>query len=285
LHKNYAKVSKKNIIITGVSSGIGKECALRLSKEKYNVIATVRNQEDKEKLIKKSANIKVVLLDLNDSKSVKTASDKILKITQNNIFAIFHNAAYGQMGAVLDLSCETLQKQFNVNVSSTIEFNNFLMPAMLSKNKGRIIFNSSVLGFVAMRYRGAYNASKFALEGLADTLRLELANTNIKVILIEPGPIISKFRINAYRHFQENINYKNSKYKKAYDRLKKNLLKKGAVAPFTLTPTSVYKKLIKALEAKNPKSRYFVTFPTYLFYWLKKILPIKMLDKILIKAA
>ncbi len=154
---------------------------------------------------------------------------------------------------------------------------------MRKQGHGRIIYNSSVLGLVSMAYRGAYNASKFALEGLVDTLRLELKGSNIHISLIEPGPILSKFRENSFAKYQQNIDKDNSIHKDTYIAMEQRLTKQGAAVPFTLPADAVIKKLLHALESKRPKIRYYVTFPTYLFAFLKRISSHRFLDFILSK--
>jgi NAD(P)-dependent dehydrogenase (short-subunit alcohol dehydrogenase family) len=154
---------------------------------------------------------------------------------------------------------------------------------MRRQGHGRIIQNSSVLGFVALRFRGAYNASKFALEGLTDTLRLELAGTGIHVSLIEPGPITSRFRENAFKAYQRNINPDSSVHRDKYRRMEERLTKQGPAVPFTLPPEAVLKKVIHALESRRPRARYYVTFPTYLFGFLKRVLSARLLDRVLNK--
>jgi short-subunit dehydrogenase len=154
---------------------------------------------------------------------------------------------------------------------------------MRRQGHGRIIQNSSVLGFVALRYRGAYNASKYALEGLSDTLRLELMGTDIHVSLIEPGPVSSRFRENAFKAYQENIDPDNSVHRDKYLAMEARLKTEGPVVPFTLPPEAVLKKVIHALESRRPRARYYVTFPTYLFGFLKRVLSTRLLDKMLNK--
>jgi short-subunit dehydrogenase len=156
---------------------------------------------------------------------------------------------------------------------------------MRHENEGRIIFNSSVLGLIALPYRGAYNASKYAIEGFADTLRLELADTDIKISLIEPGPIESDFRKNSLTMLKENINTESSVHRDKYRKVLKRLETEGAVVPFTLPPEAVLKKVEHALESNKPKAHYYVTFPTYLFGYLKRLLPASLLDKLLLKIA
>ena len=206
-----------------------------------------------------------------------------VKLTDGKIDALFNNGAFGQPGAVEDLTREVLRFQFETNLFGTHELTNLILPLMRKQGQGRIIYNSSILGLVAMTYRGAYNASKFALEGLADTLRLELHGTNIHISLIEPGPILSDFRKNAFALYQKNIDPAHSYHKQTYKVMEARLQKEGAAAPFTLPAEAVAKKVIHALEASRPNLRYYVTFPTYLFGFLKRILPVSWLDALLRK--
>jgi short-subunit dehydrogenase len=269
------------VLVTGCSSGIGYCVAKGLKARGYNVYATVRKQEDMERLI--SEGFKCLLLDYADSESVQDLANELMLLIGSELYAVFHNGAYGQAGAVEDLSRETLEKQFAANVFGWMELNNRLIVMMRQNNRGRIIFNSSVLGLISLPFRGAYNASKYAIEGFADTLRLELRDTGIQISLIEPGPIESQFRANSLVALKENINIEGSVHRDLYKKGIARLEKKGPVAPFTLPPEAVLKKVIHALESPNPKARYYVTFPTYLFATLRRLLPTKWLDKILSK--
>jgi NAD(P)-dependent dehydrogenase (short-subunit alcohol dehydrogenase family) len=272
----------KTILITGCSSGIGYVTAVELRKRGHNVIASARKPEDVARLSREG--FTTVQLDLADSDSIRQAVRQVIALTDGSIDALFNNGAFGQPGAVEDLSRDVLRFQFETNLFGTHELTNLLIPVMRQQGHGRIIYNSSVLGFVAMTYRGAYNASKFALEGLADTLRLELHGSNIHVSLIEPGPILSNFRKNAFALYKKNIDPAHSVHKEIYVNMEERLQKEGPAAPFTLPPEAVAKKVIHALEAKRPKLRYYVTFPTYLFGFLKRILPISWMDALLRKA-
>jgi NAD(P)-dependent dehydrogenase (short-subunit alcohol dehydrogenase family) len=271
----------KTILITGCSSGIGYSTAKELKKRGYNVIATARKSEDVMRLTQEG--FTTLQLDLADSQSIQQAFNQAVELTGGKIDALFNNGAFGQPGAVEDLSRDVLSYQFETNLFGTHELTNLLIPLMRRQGYGRIIYNSSVLGLVAMRYRGAYNASKFALEGLADTLRLELYGTHIHISLIEPGPILSNFRKNSYALYKKNIDPARSCHKEAYQAMEARLHKEGAAVPFTLPAEAVTKKVIHALEAKQPKMRYYVTFPTHLFAVLKRILPISWLDTLLRK--
>ncbi len=272
----------RSILITGCSSGIGYCVANGLKQRGYHVIATARQKQDVERL--RHEGFDSLLLDLSDSGSIQTAFTEAMLLTDGRLFALFNNGAYGLPGAVEDLSREALRTQFETNVFGWLELTNLAIPVMRKQGYGRIIQNSSILGFVAMPFRGAYNASKFAIEGLSDTLRLELLGTDIHISLVEPGPILSKFRDNALEAMQKHIDIESSFHKDKYLGILERLNKKGAAVPFTLPPEAVLKRVVHALEAKRPKARYAVTFPTYLFAWLKRFLSTRLLDKLLAKA-
>ena len=274
-------MTRKSILITGCSSGIGLSVAEGLRDRGYRVFATTRHAADAERLA--AAGFESLQLDLADPASIRTAVDDILGRTNNTLDALFNNGAYGQPGAVEDLSREVLREQFETNLFGWHELTNLLLPVMRRQGHGRIIQNSSVLGFVALRYRGAYNASKYALEGLTDTLRLELVGSGIHVSLIEPGPIASRFRENAFKAYLRNINPEGSPHQDMYRRMEERLTRQGPAVPFTLPPEAVLKKVIHALESRRPRARYYVTFPTYLFGFLKRVLSDRLLDRVLNK--
>lgn len=278
-HKTY----HPTILITGCSSGIGLCVAQGLVARGYRVFASARRTEDLQKL--QALGLESLPLDLADSTSIKSAVAEVLARSGGRLDALFNNGAYGQPGAVEDLRREVLREQFETNLFGTLELTNLIIPVMRAQGHGRIVMNSSVLGFAAMPFRGAYNASKFALEGLTDTLRLELTGSGIFVSLIEPGPIESRFRANAYAAYQRNIDAEHSVHREKYLAMVRRLEKPGPAAPFTLPPEAVLDKLIHALESRRPKARYGVTVPTHLFAFLKRILPQRAMDWVLIKAS
>ena len=274
----------KNVLITGCSTGIGYAAATTLHQKGYRVLATVRQPDDAQPLTEQG--IPYLLLDLADSESVLNAFHQACQYFNDQIDVLFNNAAYGQPGAVEDLSREVLRQQFETNVFGTQQLTNLMIAHMRQHQKpGLIAYNSSVLGFVSMAYRGAYNASKYAIEGLADTLRLELRNSNIHITLIEPGPITSAFRRNAFAKYQQNIDKSVSAHRDTYLAMKAILTKPGPPVPFTLPAEAVVDKLLLAMTHARPKPRYYVTFPTYLFAVLKRIFPTRWLDAILYKAS
>jgi NAD(P)-dependent dehydrogenase (short-subunit alcohol dehydrogenase family) len=274
-------MTKKSVLITGCSSGIGLGVAEGLKDRSYRVFATARQATDVARLA--AAGFESLQLDLADSDSIQSAVKEVLARTGGTLDALFNNGAYGQPGAVEDLSREVLREQFETNLFGWHELTRLVIPVMRRQGHGRIIQNSSVLGFVALRYRGAYNASKYALEGLTDTLRLELAGSGIHVSLIEPGPIASHFRENAFKAYQRNINPQGSPHQDMYRRMEARLTTPGPAVPFTLPAEAVLKKVIHALESRRPRARYYVTFPTWLFGFLKRILSSRLLDRVLIK--
>lgn len=273
---------KKSILITGCSSGIGYCVAHALHQRGYRVFATARRQESVEMLL--AEGLESLQLDLNNPESIQQAFAAIMQRTDGQLYALFNNGAYGLPAAVEDLNRDTLRAQFETNVFGWLELTNLVLPVMRKQGYGRIIQNSSVLGFAAMPFRGAYNASKYAIEGLSDTLRLELMGSQIFVSLIEPGPITSQFRANALKALQQYIKIDNSLHREKYRAVLNRLNKQGPAVPFTLPPEAVLKRVIHALEARTPQPRYYVTVPTYLFGFLKRILSTRLLDRLLAKA-
>jgi NAD(P)-dependent dehydrogenase (short-subunit alcohol dehydrogenase family) len=277
------KPSQRSVLITGCSSGIGHHVAHGLEKRGYRVFAAARNPEDVKRL--GAEGLESLRLDLDDESSIGAAVEQVLAATGGKLHALFNNGAYGQPGAVEDLDRATLRAQLETNLLGWHDLTRRIIPVMRRQGEGRIIQNSSVLGFAAMPFRGAYNCSKFALEGLTDTLRLELVGTGIHVCLIEPGPIRSHFRENAFARFRENIDMENSFHRNSYQGMIERLQKEGDALPFTLGPEAVMKKVIHALENRRPKPRYYVTFPTYLFGYIKRLLSTRMQDRLMLKVS
>lgn len=272
-------VPAKTILITGCSSGIGLCVAQGLHARGWRVFASVRQAADVERL--QQLGLEALTLDLADSRSIHAAMDEVLRRSGGSLDALFNNGAYGQPGAVEDLGRAVLREQFETNLFGTHELTCRAIAVMRRQGHGRIIQNSSVLGLITLPFRGAYNASKFALEGLTDTLRLELHGSGIHISLIEPGPIISRFRANAMLKYRQNIDAEASFFRTTYQGMEARLAKAGPAAPFTLPPEAVLARVLHALESPRPRARYYVTFPTYLFATLKRLLPVRALDWVL----
>lgn len=276
---------KKSILITGCSSGIGLDAAKTLHAEGWHVLATCRQAKDCDALVEQG--LESFVLDYAESGSVCNAAAQTLERTGGTLDALFNNGAYGIPGFVEDIPRDAMRHLFETNLFGQFELINQVLPAMRKQGHGHIINCSSVLGLVAMRYRGPYNASKFAMEGLSDTLRLELEGSGIHVVLIEPGPINTKIRINSQPHFEKWIDVENSVHKDVYE----NTIKPRLYAPpggtpdkFELQSAAVTEKLKRALSSENPNPRYYVTTPTYLAGVFKRILSTRMIDKILLRS-
>lgn len=273
---------KRSVFITGCSTGIGYSAAHQLQQHGFHVIASCRKKEDVARL--QQEGLTCLYLDYSDSESISAAVHELLSLTDGKLYALFNNGAYGQAGALEDLPREALKEQFEANFFGWHQLVTELLPIMRKQKEGRIIQNSSVLGIVAMKYRGAYNSSKFAIEGWTDTLRLELSNTNIHISLIEPGPIETEFRSNALIAFKKWVNVNASPHQEKYLIQQQRLEKEHSGSQFVLPPESIIPPLLHALNSNRPKARYRVTFPTHLFAILKRLLPTKLLDKILNKS-
>lgn len=226
----------------------------------YRIFASAQKRADVERL--SGEGLEALCLDLDDPATIRGAVDRVLSRTHGKLYALFNNGGYGQVGAVEDLSRAALRAQLETNLLGWHKLTCCLIPVMRKQGYRRIVQNSSVLGLTALAYhRGAYVASKFVLEGLTDTLRLELDVSGIQVSLIEPGPIESRFWTNAYRKFREHIDSEHGPHRQQYHAVEQRLLKEGPAQPFTLPPQAVLKKLIHALESPRPKPRYYITVP------------------------
>ena len=273
----------KSVLITGCSSGIGAAAARALHARGWRVFATARTPADVERL--NAEGLESLVLDLDDSASIRAAVTEILARTGGRLDALFNNGGFGQVGAVEDLTRDALRQQFETNLFGWVELTNLVIPAMRKQGYGRIVMNRSVRGYAAFAYRGAYNALKFAVEGLTDTLRQALSGTGIRVVLIEPGPIVSRFRENCLPHFEKHIDWRNSVHRARYEGQLARLRTPGPAAPFTLGPEAVVDKLLHALESPFPQARYPVTVPAVAFGWLKRFLSTRMMDWVLMRAS
>ncbi|UBH27317.1 SDR family oxidoreductase [Aeromonas enteropelogenes] len=271
------------VLITGCSSGIGLAAAKALGEQGFTVIASARKAEDVTRL--QQERLLAVQLDLADPASIEQGAGAALALAGGRLYGLFNNGAYGQPGALEDLPTEALREQFETNLFGWHHLIRQVLPAMLAAREGRIVQNSSVLGLVAMKYRGAYNASKFALEGYSDTLRLELVGSGVHISLIEPGPIDTRFRANARAAFLRHIDPAQSRHQAAYQQTLSRLEREGGARGFTLPSEACIPPLLHALTSKRPRHRYPVTFPTRLFAILRRLLPSRWLDRILAKSA
>jgi len=269
-------MTQKSILITGSSSGIGYDAAHGLRAQGWRVFASCRKAEDCDRL--RAEGFESPLIDYADTNGMMNGLADVLEATGGTLDALFNNGAHACPGAVEDLPRDALRANFEANLFGVHELTTLVIPVMRKQGHGRIVNNSSVLGIVGLKWRGSYVATKFAMEGLTDVLRLEMADTGIKVILIEPGPITSDIRQNSIPHFEKWINWEQSARKDEYPALRKRLYEASGPDTFELPAEAVTRKLIKALTAKNPKPRYYVTTATYIMGTLRRILPTRMLD-------
>ncbi|MDE9538183.1 SDR family oxidoreductase [Xenorhabdus bovienii] len=252
---------QKAVLITGCSSGIGLVAAKILHQRGYRVFAACRKPADLAHM--RELGLEPIELDLDDKESVERAAEQVIRLTHGRLFGLFNNGGFGVYGPLESVSRELMEKQFSTNLFGTHQLTSLLLPAIRAYGKGRIVQTSSVLGLISTPGRGAYAASKFALEAWSDALRIELADTGIKVSLIEPGPITTRFT--------ENVNQTQRDHP---------VENPGLADRFRLTPEDVVTKLIHALEAPNPKIRYPVTLLSHAMTILRRILPARLIDKI-----
>jgi NAD(P)-dependent dehydrogenase (short-subunit alcohol dehydrogenase family) len=270
---------RRSIIVTGCSSGIGAWCARALASDGWRVFATVRRVEDLGPL--ESDGIEAFLMDYTKPDTIYSLVEQVLARTGGRLDALFNNGAYGQAGAVEDLPVEALRLQLETNVIGWHDLTRQVIPAMRAQGHGRIVQCSSILGIVPYRWRGAYNASKFALEGLTLTMRMELAGSGIEVSLIEPGPITSRFTANAVAYVERFIDLKGSVHAKEYERQMRRLKGESGPARGKLEPDAVYAALKRALTERKPKPHYIVTQPAKQGALLKKLLPAALFYRII----
>jgi NAD(P)-dependent dehydrogenase (short-subunit alcohol dehydrogenase family) len=271
---------ERSVLITGCSSGIGLDAARTLAGRGWRVLATCRKPEDCARL--RAEGLESFPLDLADEAGLAAAAAEALARTGGRIGALVNNGAFAIPGAVEDLPRAAFRSIFETNLFGQIDLTNRLLPAMRAAGRGRVVMVSSVLGLVAAPWRGAYVASKFALEGATDALRLELAGSGVEVVLVEPGPIRTPFRRNSIPHFERHVDWKASPHRAAYENglLRRLYAPEGRRDRFELPPAAVTARLVQALESRRPRPRYFVTKPTHAADLLRRLLPTRALDAV-----
>ena len=296
-------MTERTILITGCSSGIGYTCAIGMQQRGWRVIATARKPDDIAML--KAKGLDVFRLDYTDAKSIAACADQTLKLCNGKLDALFNNGAYGQPGLVEDLSVEVLREQFEANFFGWHDLTTRLIPAMRDRGSGRIVQCSSVLGIIAAPYRGAYNASKFALEGLTDTLRLELHGSGIRVSAIQPGPIRSRFTQHALNALRDKVDTTGSRHHALYAKRiaeleatagadpapletpeeSRKATGNGFLPQYRLGPDAVLDCLIHATESANPKPHYHVTYTTRMAALARRLLPDRWQEKLALRSS
>lgn len=272
-------MTQKSILISGCSSGIGLDTARRLKTRGWRVFASCRAQDDCS--LRTAEGFEAPQLDYEDSESIARCAQDVLSLTNGALDAVFHNGAYALPGPLEDIPTQGMRAQFEANFLGWHDLNRQIIPAMRVQGHGRILFNSSVLGLVGVKYRGAYVATKFALEGYADVLRMEMAETGIRVVLIEPRPIETDFRKNAISQFETWVDWKASPRRAQYEESLLDRLRKGGSSRVQWPPSAVTDAVERALTASSPKPRYRVTTPTHLMAVARRLLPTRAMDWIL----
>jgi NAD(P)-dependent dehydrogenase (short-subunit alcohol dehydrogenase family) len=271
----------RSILITGCSTGIGRCAAQGMKARGWRVFATARKPEDIASL--EADGVTALFLDYVDEASIAGALDAVLVATDGRLDALFNNGAYAQPGALEDVRTDVLRAQFEANFFGWHELTRQVVPVMRRQRRGRIVMNSSVLGLVALGFRGPYNCTKFALEAYSDTLRIELAGSGIDVSVIEPGPIRTNFTRTALGHARRNIDLENSVHRNYY-RKRLAQMEHGGITTGELGPEAVLAALVRACEDPQPKAQYFVTTPTKALSMLKRVLPKSYLHRLMVRA-
>lgn len=271
---------RRSILITGCSSGIGRDAALALAERGWQVVASVRRPEDMESL--EAEGLHSVHLDYENPETIASGFDQALEITGGTLDALYNNGAYAIPGALEDLPPDAFRAIMDANLIGWHDLTRRVIPVMRRQGSGRIVLCSSVLGMVAAPWRGAYVATKFALEGYADVLRMEMADTPIRVVLIQPGPIETPFRKNSIRQFERWIDWENSARAEQYRAtLLKRLYEPAAPSALQAPASAVTRQIVRALESRRPRDRYRVTLPTHSMEVARRLLPSRLLDRVL----
>lgn len=274
-------IPDKTILMTGCSSGIGYAAAHGMRARGWRVFASCRQEADCLRL--RAEGFDSPQLDYADEASILSALKTVLDETGGTLDALYNNGAFGTLGAVEDLPTDALRANFEANFFGWHTLTRAILPVMRTQGHGRIVQCSSILGLVTMPWRGSYNSTKFALEGLTDTLRIEMRGTGIHIALIEPGPVTSDIRVKSIPHFERWIDWKASPRKEHYEAtlIPRLYHSNGTPDKFELPPEAVVKKLIHAAESPRPRPRYYVTTPTYIMGFLRRLLPTRALDWVL----
>jgi len=273
----------RTVIVTGASSGIGAYCARALKAEGWRVFATARKPDDIAVL--EADGLEAFYLDYREPESIAALVERVLERTGGTLDALFNNGAYAQPGAVEDLPVAALREQFEANFFGWHDLTRRVMPVMRRQGHGRLVHCSSILGLAPVRFRGAYSASKHAIEGLMLCMRQELEGSGIHLSLIEPGPVTSKIASNGLPWFLKNIDVENSVHRADYQAQLARLQAGGSVSKLKPGPEIVHKALRHALLSQRPRPHYVVTVPARIGAVLKRILPASLLYRLLARRA
>ena len=264
---------KKVILITGASSGIGKDTALSLIKEGHVVYGVARRLEMMKDIVQAGGH--AIKMDILKERNIDDVVNQIIK-EQNRVDVLINNAGYGLWGAVETISIDEAKRQFDVNIFGLAYLTKKIIPLMREKKSGKIINMSSMGGKVYTPFGAWYHATKYALEGWSDCLRIELKSFGIDVILIEPGVIKTEFQdVMMDSTVERSIGTPYEKKLKALEKATQEMYARGIGSP----PSTITKLIIKAINSHNPKRRYVGGLFAKPMLFIKKWFGDKMYEK------
>lgn len=263
-------------LITGCSTGIGFDAVKQFAKEGWLTIATVRSVQAMKSLGElKDKNVVVMEMDVTDEVQIIKVVDKVIK-TYGKIDLLINNAGYGILGPVEDITLGEAQAQFDVNVWGGLRVMKAVLPHMRERKKGKIITISSIVGLIPFPLYGVYAASKFAIEAISESLRVETEYFGISVSIVEPGTFFTAFWRN--RHLPEAIKNRTSSYIALHESFFKKLnnaeykLKKSRYGSLQ-HPAKVARLLYQIALTEHPRLRYRIGVDAHIYYWTRKLLP------------
>jgi NAD(P)-dependent dehydrogenase (short-subunit alcohol dehydrogenase family) len=275
-----AAAKQKSVLITGATDGLGRAAAILLAQRGYRVFAAGRSVEKRAHLDalarEKNLPLETLELDVCDDASVQRAVTTVLA-NAGAIDVLFNNAGVNFSAAVEDLSIEDWRRQFETNFFGVLRVTQAVVPHMRERKRGCIVMMSSVSGFVTAPTQGAYSSSKFALEAMSNALRLELYPFGVKVILIEPGYIVTGIQqaaMDLSKPYLEKMNA--GPYAPLYARFLKSVT--DARTQSKTTPEDCAQVVLQAIESPNPKIRYTVTQLAIVAKWCKRLLSDRAVD-------
>jgi short-subunit dehydrogenase len=274
-------VAGNRVLITGASTGIGRACVELLSRDGFHVAAIVRRLSDAESLKRDFPDLSTFLLDLSDQKAIEKFPDEYGALF-GDADILINNAGYGIRGAVEEWESPDVQKIFSVNVFAPLQLARQAIPGMRSRGGGLIINISSVTGMLASPFNGVYAATKHAMEGWTDALRMEVAPFGIKVVLVQPGPVRTNFMKNSESNSEKVLSKPDSSYAPFYRRAVSQVsrLHESAVAA-----ESAANLIARIIKDEHPRSRYRLHFVSRVAPYMLALLPRKILDFLLKKNA
>ncbi len=272
-------IKGKTALVTGASSGIGKSTVESLLKEGVTVYAAARRIEMMKDL--EQAGARLVAMDVTDENSMTGGIDLILK-EKGSVDILVNNAGYGSYGSIEDVPMEEARRQFEVNIFGLARLTQLVLPGMREKGYGKIINISSIGGKIYTPFGGWYHATKHALEGLSDCMRLEAAPFGVDVIIIEPGGIATEWGAISAKNLKKTSS--DGAYSKQAEMVADTMARmyeSGKVSP----PSVISRIILKAVKARRPKTRYSAGYMSGIALFMRKILSDRMFDRIAMSMA